>query len=699
MLTEKTSTTIKIGALATDVPTFSPNDGVGYLKRKLSDRGPLGSAVIVKRQCPVGLIMSHHLNQLLSLQYGQSLFLKKPISSLMDETPLIVKAEMNLESVAVLAMKRQEEKIYDNIIVTDKEGIFFGVVAVHAILSRLASLEKVRVRALQAANRYLEEENKEKQKIQQDLLDSQSKLQLVIDTIPQAIYWKDRQLSYVGFNKNYLLSTDCRHESELIGKTDLKRRQVSEEVKFSHENDHRVIQTGLADIHVIEPKIDADGKRLYFDVSRIPLSDGDGHIDGLLVTYEDITEKVLGKQEKAELESQLRKAEKMEAIGTLAGGIAHDLNNILSGVISYPQLLLLDLPETSPYYQPLQKIQQAGERAAAIVHDLLTMARRAVETMKPVDLNRIIEDYFQSPELAILKANHPKATLSYKAQSDGLTILGVRHQLSKVIMNLVNNAAEATVDTGEICVRVRLVDLAQPHCGYEDIPSGQYAVIDVSDTGTGIKPKDLERIFEPFYTKKKMGRSGTGLGLSVVWGIVKDHNGFIDVNTRKATGTTFSLFLPLTDQKPGTTARRAKLEDYMGHGESILVVDDVPEQRQIAGIMLKKLGYSVTTVKSGEEALLLSRKESFDVVLLDMIMDPGIDGLETYQEILKIHPWQKAIIVSGYSETRRVQEALDLGATAYIKKPYSIEKIGLATSQALKEQQNAVLDATPWVTQ
>ncbi|BBO81852.1 hypothetical protein DSCO28_24180 [Desulfosarcina ovata subsp. sediminis] len=232
------------------------------------------------------------------------------------------------------------------------------------------------------------------------------------------------------------------------------------------------METGVADFHVIEPKVKPDGGHSYIDVSRIPLYDEADRVVGLLVTYEDVTEKVLGKQEKAELEAQLRKAEKMEAIGTLAGGVAHDLNNILSGVVSYPQMLLLDLSEEDPFYKPLQNIRKSGERAAAVVHDLLSLARRAVENMESVD------------------------------------------------------------------------SLSTTHSGYEEIPPGDYAVIDVADSGTGINATDLGRIFEPFYTKKKMGRSGTGLGLAVVWGIVKDHRGFIDIRTQKNHGTTFSLYFP-----------------------------------------------------------------------------------------------------------------------------------------------------------
>ncbi len=202
---------------------------------------------------------------------------------------------------------------------------------------------------------------------------------------------------------------------------------------------------------------------------------------------------------------------------------------------------------------------------------------------------------------------------------------------------------------------------------------------------------DMERIFEPFYTKKVMGRSGTGLGMAVVWGTVKDHKGYIDIKSIEGKarpprlsardggqGTTLTLYFPVTRKELAKDKALVPIDDYMGKGESVLVVDDVEEQREIASRILKKLGYSFTTVSSGEEAVDYLKDNSVDLLILDMIMDPGIDGLETYKRILEFHPKQKAIIASGFSETERVKEAQRLGAGAYLKKPFLLEKIGLA---------------------
>jgi len=220
--------------------------------------------------------------------------------------------------------------------------------------------------------------------------------------------------------------------------------------------------------------------------------------------------------------------------------------------------------------------------------------------------------------------------------------------------------------------------------GYDDIDKGDFATLTVIDSGIGISPEDIERIFEPFYTKKIMGRSGTGLGMAVVWGTVKDHQGYIDLTSTEGKGTEITLYFPVTRKVFSPQVEITSIQDIMGNGESILVVDDIEEQRQIASEMLGKLGYMVTTASSGEEALEYLRKHTIDLLVLDMIMEPGIDGLETYRRVLKLRPGQKSIIASGYSETLRVKEAQSLGVGTYIKKPYLLQKIGGAIKSELE---------------
>ena len=407
-----------------------------------------------------------------------------------------------------------------------------------------------------------------------------------------------------------------------------------------------------------------------------PIFDSDGNFKEILCIGNDITELKHAELEKRDLETRLQRAQKMEALGTLAGGVAHDLNNILSGIVSYPELLLMDIPLDSPQRKPILTIQKSGERAAAIVQDLLTLARRGVVNTNVVNLNSIITEYLKSPEYENLKLYHPNAHVETDFETNLMNMLGSPVHLSKTVMNLVSNALEAIPDSGEIIISTKNRYVDKSLYGYDNVKEGDYITLSVRDTGIGIPEKDLERIFEPFYTKKVMGKSGTGLGMAVVWGTVKDHNGYIDVKSTEGQGSEFTIYFPVVRQELAMDKPISSIKDIMGNGESILVVDDVKDQRMIASDMLIKLGYSVASASNGEQAVDYIKNNSVDLVVLDMIMEPGMDGLDTYKKILKTNPDQKAIIASGYSETDRVREAQKLGATSYVKKPYLLEKIG-----------------------
>jgi len=421
-------------------------------------------------------------------------------------------------------------------------------------------------------------------------------------------------------------------------------------------------------------------KNVICKVGRIPDS------LKIIASMIDVTEMKRAQKEKIELKSKLVRSEKMEALGLLAGGVAHDLNNVLSGIVSYPELLLLDLPEDSHLRKPIQTIKDSGMKAAAIVQDLLTLARRDVAVKEIVTLNDVINDYLNSPEYAKMISFHPGVDLKFACEQNLLNILGAPFNLNKAIMNLVTNAAEAINGTGTINIITKNAYLEHPVSGYDRFREGEYVSVRVSDSGVGIPQKNIERIFEPFYSKKVMGRSGTGLGMTVVWGTVKDHDGHIDLVSDEGKGTTFKLLFPATRQGLKKKEASPTLMEIMGNGESVLVVDDVQEQRDLAGSLLKRLGYNVTSASQGEEAVnLVKSGEMFDLIVLDMIMHPGIDGLETYKQIREVNPNQKAIIVSGFSETVRVKDAQHLGAGAYVKKPYLLDRIGSAVKDELRK--------------
>jgi signal transduction histidine kinase len=426
-------------------------------------------------------------------------------------------------------------------------------------------------------------------------------------------------------------------------------------------------------IQIFEYKLTLRGKPAYFECRLVAFTENTA-----MAIVRNISQSKEAVADKTRLEEQLRQAQKMEAIGTLAGGVAHDLNNVLSGLVSYPELILLDLPADSPFRPSVLAIQKSGEKAANIVQDLLTLARRGVSVSEVVDLNHIISDYLVSPEYKKLKQNYPNLKLDLNLEPDLLGIAGSPVHLSKTVMNLVSNAAEAMLQGGMVSIMSGNRYIDQPIKGYDDIKEGDYVTLTISDTGIGIAEADIDRIFEPFYTKKAMGRSGTGLGMAVVWGTVKDHQGYIDVQSTEGKGTVFHIYLPACRKSSPHKQSRPSIEDYKGRGESVLVVDDIKEQRAIATGILTKLGYRVDSVSSGEQAVAYIQKKAIDMIVLDMIMDPGIDGLETYQRIVQLRPGQKAIIASGFSESERVKEAQKLGLGAYVKKPYLMEKLALA---------------------
>ncbi len=555
--------------------------------------------------------------------------------------------------------------------------LFRGLVAANQKERDLTiALEKEQSHLINAKGK-LELEVEERQQAQEALRESEAKYQDLYDNAPHMDLSVDAKTAAIISCNQTLADTLGYTKEEIIG------RPVFDMYAPDSAEHHK---TNIFPLFLKTGTIDGEESRLRrkdggvidASINASAVRDKDGNLLHSRSIWRDISEK-------KKLEARLRRAQKMEAIGTLAGGVAHDLNNVLSAQVSYPDLILMDLPEDSPLRKPILTIQKSGQKAAAIVQDLLTLARRGVVATEVTNLNQIINSYLESPECENLKEFHPDAKIESDLETHVLNIMGSPVHLSKTVMNMVNNAAEAMPDGGNIFISTQSKYIDKPIRGYDDVKEGDYVILTVSDSGTGISPGDLDRIFEPFYTKKVMGRSGTGLGMAVVWGTVKDHKGYIDVQSTEGKGTSFTIYFPVTRKKINEKETSLSIKKYMGNGESILVVDDVEEQREIAFRILTKLGFAVTSVSSGEKAIDYIKDNPTDLLVLDMIMDPGIDGLETYIRILELQPGQKAIIASGFSETGRVKEAQRLGAGIYIKKPYTLEKIGLAVREELEK--------------
>jgi PAS domain S-box-containing protein len=398
--------------------------------------------------------------------------------------------------------------------------------------------------------------------------------------------------------------------------------------------------------------------------------------DWRMLTYFDITQL-------KNTQDQLARAQKMETIGMMAGGVAHDLNNILSGIVSYPELLLLQLPKSSKLRKPLEAIQESGERAATVVADLLTVARGVASIREAHDINVLIQEYLHSPEYEKLISLHPDVHCMECLEATQAIISCSPVHIKKTIMNLVANAIEAIETTGEVKISTSNLIITSTENRKNTVPPGCYVVLTIQDNGPGISDNDVTHIFEPFYSKKEMGRSGTGLGLTVVWNTVEDHGGKIRVESSEK-GTCFTLYLPRSTEDITHDEAQKETMDT-SRGEHILVVDDEPLLRDIASHTLRNLGYKITAVSSGEEALEFIEKNPVDLLVLDMLMEPGINGRQTYEKILQLYPEQKAIIASGFSENDDVKATMKLGARGFIKKPYSIDQLGQVVREALQD--------------
>ena len=401
-----------------------------------------------------------------------------------------------------------------------------------------------------------------------------------------------------------------------------------------------------------------------------------------ITTLSDVTERNRREREIQQSRRAEARAKKMESLGLLAGGVAHDLNNILSGIVSYPELILLELPHDDRLRKPIEIMRESGLRASAIVQDLLSVARGVAVDKEPLNLNSVIDDYLRSPDFENVRKHHPGVDVECDLDDNLENIMGSQVHIRKVLMNLVSNGCEAIEHSGIVRISTanRIVDRTSQN--NSDLREGAYADLIVADQGKGISAQNLEKIFEPFYSKKVLGRSGTGLGLTVVWNVVEDHDGCIDVSSTDD-GTVFTISFPSTSKQVRRQVPGTDLSMYEGHGETVLVVDDVSSQRKITSTILEKLGYRAESVPSGEAAVEFIQKQPVDLVILDMIMSPGISGRETYERILAISPGQKALIVSGYSETEDVRETLRRGAGAFLKKPLIIGDLAVTMTALL----------------
>ena len=597
-----------------------------------------------------------------------SIISKKPCSaSIIAETP-----------VKLFSIKAKYIGEYTDIEANELENILYRLFAM--ILTDKLSLTNKKAQQYEIIHKDLLREIDERKKYTKALKESESRYRLLADNISDTIWIFDlneSRFSYCSPSVEGITGIKAKELTNVRLEDILTPLSLERASKFLAEESAAASQTFDPNrSQRIELELfRKDASTVWTETVAKLIYDQNHQPIAILGATRDISDR-------KKLQEQLFKSQKMESLGLLAGGVAHDLNNVLSGIVSYPELLLMKLPDDSEFNKPLKTVMESGNRAAAIVQDLLTIARGVIITKEPIKLNTLISDYFGSPEFKKLKQFYPGVTFKTNLAEDLLNIDASDIHIRKVLMNLIANAAEAVKESGNVSVSTDNRFLDKPLKGYEEIDIGEYAVFAVADDGPGISTRDLKRIFEPFYTKKKMGRSGTGLGLSVVWNVMQDHKGYINIKSDEA-GTLFELYFPISRGALSTTDANLSLASYKGNGETILIVDDIESQREITSMMLDMLGYQSVSVPSGEEAVEYLKRHAVDIVLLDMIMEPGINGYETYRRIIKIHPGQKAIILSGFAETKDVKKAQSLGAGKYLKKPIIIEKLGVAVKEAL----------------
>ncbi|RKY83703.1 hypothetical protein DRQ09_09675, partial [candidate division KSB1 bacterium] len=394
----------------------------------------------------------------------------------------------------------------------------------------------------------------------------------------------------------------------------------------------------------------------------------------------DITERIKAEEEKRKLQEQLFYAQKMESIGRLAGGIAHDFNNILTSVMGYAELLKMEFPDTTTSEgKAVDVILRGTERAANLTKQLLGFARGGKYNPVPININDVIRDVVSMSE----KIFEKNIDVNYEFEQKVKTIEADRTQMEQVLTNLIINAKDAMPLGGTLTFRTENIYIDKEYSNkYPEFKTGNYVKISVSDTGIGMTEEVKKHIFEPFFTTKGLAK-GTGLGLATVYGIIKNHNGYINVYSEAGKGTTFNIYLPASTK---IAVRKEKNEKIFRGSGTILLIDDEEDVRNVAVKQLESLGYKVITASDGIKAIDIyaRNRNNIDLILLDMIM-PGMSGIKTYLNLKKINPDVKVLIISGFSQNGRATELLEKGATGFIQKPFNLYRLSEIIYKTLKE--------------
>jgi len=510
------------------------------------------------------------------------------------------------------------------------------------------------------------------------LTDPTQLLQLVMDNIPQFIFWKDSASVYLGCNENFARAAGVESPADVVGKTDFELAWKQEEAEFFREVDRRVMDSGVAEHNIVEPQLQADGRQAWLRTNKVPLRDASGTVVGILGTFEDIT------VERAN-EERLRHSQRMESVGRLAGGVAHDFNNMLAGILGAAELLQSDVGRTGRGHDLLRIVVRSAQRAADLTGKLLAFSRRGQLERRPTNLHEVVDD-----AVAILtRSIDRRITIEVERGAERSLVMGDPSELETALINLGINARDAIEGEGRIRIATRevVLDVDDPRCATSSLEPGEYIELEVSDTGSGIPEDVVDRVFEPFFTTKDVG-AGTGLGLAAVYGAVNEHGGAVTLEGRPGVGARFSITLPHCELAPvlESSAEPAAVPAPMTRPMRVLVVDDESAIRTVVRHVLEDLGYKVTLARDGREGLEIfsSDPQGFDGVLLDVVM-PRMSGHECLRELRALRPDVRVLMSSGFTRDVTIESSGEDAVAGFLKKPYRPAELTEALAKLLHD--------------
>jgi len=508
----------------------------------------------------------------------------------------------------------------------------------------------------------------------EQLREQDEKYRVIIENIDEGFFEVDLAGNFLFFNKS--VCNILGYSSEELYGMNNREYTTPKNSKKMYRIMNNIYRTGEPSKVTDFELICKDGSTVTVELSAYLMRNKAGEPIGFRGVARDVSDKFMAEAEKKRFETQLQQAQKMEAIGNLAGGIAHDFNNILMGMQGNASLMLLNMAPNDPFYEKIKSIERYVESGASLTKQLLGFARGGKYEVKTTDLNELIRK-----TTVMFGRTKKEIKLDIGALNSIRNAEVDQSQIEQVLLNLFVNAWHAMPGGGDLFISTADVDVDETFVKPYQIDPGPYVRISVTDTGVGMDKSTQQRVFEPFYTTKEMGR-GTGLGLASAYGIVKNHGGFIEVESEPGEGATFRIYLPASEKR--VAEEMETIEEVLKGDETILLVDDEKMIIEIGQEILNALGYRVLPALSGHEALEIyqDNQNSVDMVILDMIM-PGMSGGETFDRLKITDPDVRVLLCSGYSLSGQATEILERGCDGFIQKPFKIRELSVKIREIL----------------